>query len=250
MRSTKGVIFKRCGCRNGSGRRLDAVPAYRWFDKDQGRLVVASSTRDAADVERRLSDGNGLLRDGGVSVSNAFSGDAPTSLLTVSRSGWPGRSARGWAVFMASPFGLTRALILGVAEMATELHQARLQRRRNVRPRVSRLGPFLALRPAATRLRDVSVSLVVEQIARGAPVIFCDLVDYDEVAHHAGPAWPEALKALENLDHTVGILHRLAADGIRDYHLVLLSDHGQSIGTTFRDRHGESLDQVVARLSH
>jgi hypothetical protein len=226
------------------------VPAYRWYDKARQRIVVASRPRDAAEIETRLSNGAGLLRDGGVSIGNAFTGDAPTSLLTVSRAAFPGRSARGWAVFMASPYGFTRAIVLGLAEMVTELHQARQQRRRNLQPRVSRLGAFLALRPAAMLLRDVNVSLIAEQMARGTPVIFCDLVDYDEVAHHAGPARPEALKALENLDHTLGILATLARDhGVRDYRLVVLSDHGQSFGATFRHRHGETLEEVVARLS-
>lgn len=235
------------GLLHGDTRR---VPAYRWYEKDQRRLMVSSRPRDAADVEARLSTGDGLLRDGGVSIGNAFTGDAPTSLLTVSRAGLPGRSARGWAVFMASPFGFTRAIVLGIAEVLTELHQARLQRRRDVRPRVSRLGAFLALRPAAMLLRDVNVSLIAEQMAHGAPVIYCDLVDYDEVAHHAGPARPEALKALENLDHTLGILHRLARDhAAREYHLIVLSDHGQSLGATFRHRHGETLEHLIARLA-
>jgi len=225
------------------------VPAFRWYEKDTGRLIVTRVPRDAAEIERRISDGNGLLRDRGVSISNAFTGDAPTNLLTVSRAGFPGRSARGWAVFMASPFGFTRAIVLGLAEVLTELHQARLQRRRDVQPRVSRLGAFLALRPAAMLLRDVNVSLIAEQMAKGAPVIFCDLVDYDEVAHHAGPARPEALKALENLDHTLGILHRLVAEAARDYHLVVLSDHGQSLGATFRHRHGETLEHLIGRLA-
>lgn len=225
------------------------VPGYRWYDKDARRVMVAGRPRDAATVQRRLGDGEGLLRDGGVSIGNIFTGDAPTSLLTVSRAGLPGRSARGWAVFMASPYGLTRALVLGVAEMVAELHQARLQRRRDVFPRVSRLGPFLALRPAAMLLRDVNVSLVAEQMARGAPVIYCDLVDYDEVAHHAGPARPESLKALENLDRALGIMQRLALDAARDYHLVVLSDHGQSLGATFRHRYGETIDQVVTTLA-
>ncbi|GAA2584771.1 phage holin family protein [Dactylosporangium fulvum] len=226
------------------------VPAYRWYDKTQQRLVVPARPRDGADVEARMSTGEGLLRYGGVSISNVFTGDAPTSLLTVSRAALPGRSARGWAVFMASPYGFTRAIVLGLAEMVTELHQARLQRRRNLHPRVRRLGAFVALRPAAMLLRDVNVSLVAEQMARGAPVIFCDLVDYDEVAHHAGPARPEALKALENLDHTLGILHRLAGDSaFREYHLVVLSDHGQSLGATFRHRYGETLEHLVARLA-
>ncbi|MET7402402.1 alkaline phosphatase family protein [Dactylosporangium sp. NPDC005572] len=227
-----------------------AVPAYRWYDRTTQRLVMPSRPRDAAEVEARISTGAGLLRDGGASISNVFTGDAPTSLLTVSRAAFPGRSARGWAVFMASPYGFTRAIVLGLAEVLTELHQARLQRRRDLHPRVSRLGAFLALRPAAMLLRDVNVSLVAEQMARGTPVIYCDLVDYDEVAHHAGPARPEALKALETLDHALGILQRLAGESAaREYHVVVLSDHGQSLGATFRHRHGETLEAVVGRLT-
>jgi Type I phosphodiesterase / nucleotide pyrophosphatase len=234
------------GILHGASRQ---VPAFRWFEKENGRLMVSSRPRDAALIERRLSDGRGLLCDGGVSIGNAFSGDAVTNLLTVSHAALPGRSARGWAAFMASPYGFTRALVLGVGEVVTELHQARLQRRRNLVPRVSRSGAFLALRPASMLLRDVNVSLVAEQMARGAPVIYCDLVDYDEVAHHAGPARPESMRQLENLDRMLGVLERLAPEAARMYHLVVLSDHGQSQGATFRQRHGETLEEVVERFT-
>nr|BFE76961.1 hypothetical protein GCM10020092_102620 [Actinoplanes digitatis] len=166
------------------------IPGFRWYEKETGRLIVSNRPRDAAMIERRFSDGDGLLRDGGVSIGNAFSGDAVTRLLTVSHAALPGRSARGWAAFMASPFGFTRALVLGVGEVITELHQARLQRRRNLQPRVSRSGAFLALRPASMLLRDVNISLIAEQMARGAPAVYCDLVDYDEVAHHAARPGP------------------------------------------------------------
>jgi Type I phosphodiesterase / nucleotide pyrophosphatase len=178
-----------------------------------------------------------------------FSGDAAINLLTVSHAALPGRSARGWAAFMASPYGFTRAIVLGVGEVFTELHQARLQRRRNLEPRVSRSGSFLALRPASMLLRDVNISLVAEQMARGAPAIYCDLVDYDEVAHHAGPARPESMRQLESLDRMLGVLERLAPEAARHYHLVVLSDHGQSQGATFRQRCGETLEEVVERLS-
>ncbi|WP_250002397.1 alkaline phosphatase family protein [Actinoplanes sp. M2I2] len=225
------------------------IPAFRWFEKDTGKLMVTNRPRDAAILEPRLSDGRGLLRDGGVSIGNAFSGDAAVSLLTVSHAALPGRSARGWAAFMASPYGFTRALVLGVGEVITELHQARLQRRRNLQPRVSRSGAFLALRPASMLLRDVNVSLIAEQMARGAPAIYCDLVDYDEVAHHAGPARPESMRQLESLDRMLGVLERLAPEAARRYHLVVLSDHGQSQGATFKQRYGESLDEVVERFS-
>lgn len=62
----------------------DGIPAFRWFDRDLGRLLVANRPADAAVIEARISDGRGLLADDGVSISNLFSGDAPTSLLTMS----------------------------------------------------------------------------------------------------------------------------------------------------------------------
>lgn len=234
------------GILHGASRQ---IPGFRWFEKETGRLMVSNRPRDAAVIEPRLSDGRGLLRDGGVSIGNAFGGDAAINLLTVSHAALPGRSARGWAAFMASPYGFTRAIVLGIGEVFTELHQARLQRRRNLLPRVSRSGLFLALRPASMLLRDVNISLVAEQMARGAPAIYCDLVDYDEVAHHAGPARPESMRQLESLDRMLGVLERLAPEAARHYHLVVLSDHGQSQGATFRQRYGESLDEVVVRLS-
>ncbi|HEV7965290.1 MAG TPA: alkaline phosphatase family protein, partial [Actinoplanes sp.] len=234
------------GILHGASRQ---IPGFRWYEKDTGRLMVSNRPRDAAVIEPRLSDGRGLLRDGGVSIGNAFSGDAAINLLTVSHAALPGRSARGWAAFMASPYGFTRAIVLGVGEVITELHQARLQRRRNLQPRVSRSGAFLALRPASMLLRDVNVSLMAEQMARGAPAIYCDLVDYDEVAHHAGPARPESMRQLESLDRMLGVLQRLAPEAARRYHLVVLSDHGQSQGATFRQRWGETLDEVVDKFS-
>ena len=151
---------------------------------------------------------------------------------------------------MTSPYGFARAVVLGVGEMLKELHQARLQRRRDVRPRVSRGGAYLALRPVTNvLLRDLNVSLIAEQMARGAPVIFCDFVDYDEVAHHAGPARPEAMQRAGGAGP--GARHPGPAGrggGARDYQLVVLSDHGQSQGATFRQRYGETLEEVVRDL--
>jgi hypothetical protein len=90
---------------------------------------------------------------------------------------------------------------------------------------------------------------MAEQMARGTPVIYCNLVDYDEVAHHAGPARPESMRQLESLDRMLGVLERLAPEAARHYHLVVVSDHGHSQGATFRQRWGETLVEVVERLA-
>jgi hypothetical protein len=87
-------------------------------------------------------------------------------------------------------------------------------------------------------------------MSKGAPVIFCDFVDYDEVAHHAGPLRPEAMESLEGLDRVLGTLHRLADSAARRYEIVVLSDHGQSQGATFRQRYGETFEDVVTKLVH
>jgi len=69
------------------------------------------------------------------------------------------------------------------------------------------------------------------------------------VAHHAGPARPESMRQLESLDQMLGVLERLGPEAARQYRIVVLSDHGQSQGATFRQRHGETLEQAVERFS-
>jgi len=229
------------------------VPAFRWYEKETGRLVVTNRPRDSALVESRLSDGHGLLADGGVSVSNVFSGDAPTSLLTMSTIGArqpSGRPARYVSAYLIDPFGLTRSLFLAVGEIVKELYQARRQRLRQVVPRSPRTASYVLLRGLTNvLLRNLNLSIVAEHIMRGAPAVYCDFVDYDEIAHHAGPARPEALAALEGIDGVLATLEELAAAAPRPYRFVVLSDHGQSQGATFAQRYGISLEDLVGRLT-
>jgi hypothetical protein len=228
---------------------VTAVPSFRWYEKETARLVVANRPRDAAEIERRMSNGRGLLADGGVSVSNLFSGDAPTKILTMSDAHLPARSTRGLATFATAPGGLIRSLVVFLAEMVTELQQARRQRRRDVQPRVHRGGIFVILRAVSTvLLRDLNVTIVAEQMARSAPVIFVDFIDYDEVAHHAGPSRPESMRTLDGLDRVLRLFEQVAVEVGRQYELVVLSDHGQAQGATFAQLAGFTLHEVVAGL--
>ncbi len=227
------------------------IPAFRWWDRGLGRLVVANHPGDAAAIEEGLSTGSGLLADGGVAVSTMFSGDAPTGFLVMSRSR-RGRGlgpGQGYLRFFTSPFVLVRALTVTVGEMLKELYQARRQREHGVLPRVSRGGWYVPLRALTNVLmRDLITSIVAESLARGVPALFVDLVDYDEVAHHAGPTRPESLRALEGLDGVLGTLERVLVWAPRRYRVVVLSDHGQSLGATFEQVEGRSLLDTVREL--
>jgi hypothetical protein len=226
------------------------VPSFRWYEKETGRMMVANHPRDAAEIERRISDGHGLLADGGVSVSNLFSGDAPTQLLTMSAARLPSRTTRGLASFASTGGGLVRSLVVAVGLVVTESYQGQRQRRRDVRPRVRRGAVFAVQRAVTTALlRDLTVVIVAEQIARGAPVIFVDFVDYDEVAHHAGPSRPESMRTLDGFDRLADFFADVIRETGQGHEVVIVSDHGQSQGATFSQLSGESLHDVVAGLT-
>ena len=219
-------------------------------------MLVANRPADAATIESRISDGRGLLADDGVSISNLFSGDAPTTLLTMSGLDGPSRglgASGNYAAFLTHPAGLARALTLTLAEMAKEMFQARRQIRQGVEPRVHRGGAYIALRGVTNvMLRDLNVALTVEAMMRGNKAIYVDLVDYDEIAHHAGVTRPESLASLHGLDQVVGTLDSFARSGSapRNYQIVLVSDHGQSQGATFLQRYGVTLGEFVEQHAH
>ncbi|HEU4491743.1 MAG TPA: phage holin family protein [Jiangellales bacterium] len=230
------------------------MPAFRWYEKGSRALLVANRPSDAAVMEARHSDGAGLLAHDGASISNLFSGDAPVQFLTMSGVGRErvrglGSSA-SYVGFFSDPLGLARSIVLTVGEMLKEVYQARRQRLRGVVPRVHRAGSYVALRGVTNVLqRDLSVALVVDQMMAGRSSIYVDFVDYDEVAHHAGPTRPESLRCLEGLDGVLAGLERAAAEAPRPYRIVVLSDHGQSQGETFLQRTGRRLEDVVRELT-
>ncbi len=232
---------------------VDQVPAFRWYDRELGRLVVANRPADAALIEARGSDGRGLLADDGISVSNLFSGDAERSAMTMSRlalSRGSVETRRAVAWYLARPDGFARSLTRTLAEIVKERFQAGRQHRRDLRPRVHRGWTFAGLRAFTNAiLRDLNTAVVSDEMLRGTKAIYVDYVDYDEIAHHAGMFRPESLAALEGLDGVLASLARVATHAPRRYRIVVLSDHGQSQGDTFAQRHGSTLAETCEALS-
>ncbi|PWJ24940.1 type I phosphodiesterase/nucleotide pyrophosphatase [Branchiibius hedensis] len=227
------------------------VPAFRWWDRESGRLLAVSRPSDARLIENRFVPGRGLLRDGGTAISTTFGGEASQAYLTISHAtGSRGLgSGATYVNFFSRPFLLPGALVLTVGEMIKELYQARRQKVRGVEPRISRSGSYVALRGLTNvLLRKLNLSLIAQEMAAGRPIIFVDFVDYDEIAHHAGPERPESMRALEGLDGALALLQQVAHSSNREYELVVISDHGQSLGDTFAQLTGTALPDHVASL--
>jgi uncharacterized membrane protein YvlD (DUF360 family) len=231
----------------------DRVPAFRWYDRELGRLLVANRPEDAAIIELRASSGLGLLADDGISISNIFTGDASRAAMTMSRlevARGSRRTRKVFARFLLRPDGLSRSLARTVAEIVRERFQAVKQRRLDVYPRVHRGWTFAGLRAFSNGLlRDLNTTLVTEEMMRGARSIYVDYVDYDEIAHHAGSTRIESLAALTGLDHVLAVLERIERGAPRRYRFVLLSDHGQSQGEPFASRYGTDLSELCRTLT-
>jgi hypothetical protein len=230
---------------------IDGIPAFRWYDRGNDKVIVASRPADAALLEKTLTTGRGLLVDDGVSISNLFTGDAPTAALTMSRRQRAGENTRRAAAeFVIHPSGITRSVSRSISELARDRFQARRAVRRDVQPRCRRTWTTAGLRCVTNGvLRDLNTALVAQHMLRGTRSVYVDYVDYDEVAHHAGILRPESLEALEAVDGVLRQLELVASVSPRSYHFIVLSDHGQAQGATFADRYGEELSALVARLA-
>ena len=227
------------------------IPAFRWYEKERRRMMVSNRPDDAAEIESRISDGNGLLANGGASIDNMFSGDATHVRMVMSKlksaQDKAGRD-RSMYYFLLNPYSIGRTIVRTLGELIKELYQGWQQRRRAIEPRMHRGLKFAALRATTNVvLRDLNHALVVEQMLRGAPVMYVDFVDYDDIAHHVGPERQEALQSLAGIDRAIGRLERMVPDCPRPYRFVIVSDHGQSQGATFRQRYGETIEQWLRK---
>jgi hypothetical protein len=223
------------------------MPAFRWWEKDRGKAMVTNNPRDAEELERRHSDGRGLLHADGASRANILSGDAEHTMLTMSTVLHRRRPiGRDYSAYFARPYAVARTLMLALAEIASERHAQAQQRRRDVQPRIRRPRHYAVVRAYATVLqRDLQVAAVVGDMMAGRPVVYTTFLAYDEVAHHSGVERADALAVLRQVDRQLGRVERAAADAPRPYRLVVLADHGQSQGATFLQRYGITLEALV-----
>jgi uncharacterized membrane protein YvlD (DUF360 family) len=224
------------------------ISAFRWVEKETATLMTCSAPPDCAEIERRHATGIGLLIDGGASRGNLLSGEADEVILTVSRIEAEKKSNPGYRAFLANGDNVTRTLVLFVWEVMLEWTAALRAIRRDVRPRGHRGGIYPLMRAAlCVFVRDLIVSGVLTDMMRGRPAVYATFSSYDEVAHHSGLERADTLEALRKLDDHFGQIERARRYAPRPYEIVVLSDHGQTQGATFKQRNGYGLDDLVER---
>ena len=224
------------------------IPAFRWVEKETGTMIACSAPNDCAEIERRHATGQGLLIDGGASRGNLLSGEADHMILTVSKIEEEKGSNPGYRAFLANGFNVTRVLVLFTWEVILEWLAAFRAIRRDVHPRGHRGGIYPLLRATmCVFVRDLIVYGVITDMMKGRPAVYATFSSYDEVAHHSGLERADTLEALRKLDQQFGRIERARRFAARPYEIVVLSDHGQTQGATFKQRHGYGLGDLVER---
>ncbi|HZO31903.1 MAG TPA: phage holin family protein, partial [Chloroflexota bacterium] len=231
------------------------IPAFRWYEKETGRLLVSNHPEDATIIDQRQATDHSLLRNQGSSVGNIFTGGADRNVMTMAAlkgaEGEVTARPRDFYAYLVNPYNLYRGLGGLFWEVGVEYWQAWHQKRRDELPRMHRGGAFPWLRGVSNVImRDATTWMLIDDMYSGRLVAYCDYLGYDEVAHHAGPTTRDALGALPSIDRQIALLESAAKSAPRPYQFVVVSDHGQSTGATFHQRYGYTLEQFIReRLS-
>jgi uncharacterized membrane protein YvlD (DUF360 family) len=226
------------------------VVAFRWWDRAERRVVSCSSLKDVAALELKLSHGDGLLHPDGASRGNLFSGDAGEWMMTSSKIQGERHRRNNYFGFYDNAYNVPRVLLLFmweiVLEVSIQLTAWATRRRPRIRPHLS----YLLVRAVTNvYLQLLTVYAVMRDVYLGVPAVYATFFAYDEVAHHSGIDGPPAQRILRRLDAAFARIELATRSASRPYRIVILSDHGQSEGSTFLQRHGVTLEELVGELA-
>lgn len=229
------------------------IPAFRWVEKDHENRIISSNGRtDSKLIEKRISNGKGLLSLNGASRSNLFSGDAKDHLLTFSRfSDSESINSNSWFYLYSTPYVIARILVLFIFDMIMELLSRVRHLFKNIQPRlkwrglkyfVARAGTNVVLREATT------FTLIGDVFAGEHNVIYATYMGYDEIAHHSGIEDFDSFYSLRQIDKQFKHIENAINNSNRDYKIIVLSDHGQSNGPSFKQKFDISLNDLLSEF--
>ena len=238
--------FAQAGILYGDNRD---IPSFRWFDKQAGTVIEFGARATFPQVAHKYFHGTRPLCEGGASIAACYpAGAAETFGLTYRDRGGaeaPGkRTARETlAAYAVNPrrlgdlagHGAQAIAATAAADVRTRLAGGRPARSYVISDMLEEVLLHHVTRYAAVRAME-----------HGYPAIYAALYAYDETGHAFGPQHPYTRAMLRHVDATVAALSAQRLGGVRDYELVVLSDHGQVPTRPFVQLFGTTLGSLVA----
>lgn len=229
----------------------DGIPAFRFYDKAARRVITCNAPDGVQYIRDRISTPGALA--GGSSYVNLLDGDAQTVAFTVAtrqkmsvyqRLG----GTRMALLILLHPFRILRMMEESILEWFREEWE---RARGELTGKVTHSeGIFPIIRIISNVVvRELQTMAILLDIYLGVPVIYSTFMQYDELAHHFGPASGPALGDLRRTDSRISEIWRMArVAGGRGYDLVILSDHGMTSSESYRVKFGESLGTTVQKI--
>ena len=228
------------------------IPAFRWYEKHDGRVIVGSKPADVQYVRDRLPQ-DGILR-GGSGYVNIYDGGSDRSYFTLSaKKRRPFlENIGGGRLFLLTlthPFRTMRMVFASAWEYLKEEWNRLISQARGQATYYWWYLPFLHIMSNVV-LRELQTMAVLLDIYNGVPSIYTTYNVYDEFAHHFGPESKPAYRSLRALDRRIGeILNMLRRVPGRPYDLYILSDHGQTPSIPYRVAYGETLGDTIVNAA-
>ncbi len=230
----------------------DDIPAFRWYEKENQKLIVSNHLNDTALIESRYRLDDSLLGKNTSSIGNMFSGGAEKSAMTMSQLPTGRQIARRSGLFynfFLNPYNFIRTFFLIFLEIFREYYQKIVQVIKNRKPRISRSFIFAVERAlAAVFLRELTTHIIIEDMFSGYQTIYATYVGYDVVAHKTGIDSSSTHSVLRSIDKQFERIINANKLTKRKYSIIFLSDHGQSQGSTFRQIFGLPLEDLVKQF--
>ena len=230
----------------------EGIVAFRWIEKDNdNHMMQCSGPTKVPELEKRISNGDGLLVDNGASRSNLFSGDTDNVIFTFSKIlNIKKLYNKAWYSVFSNPSNFARIIALLLADIILEIWSQIMHKIKDIRPRVKR-GIAYVITRAFTNvfMREINTSTLIGDMMIGdIDVAYSTYLGYDEIAHHSGVRDNDAWYALRGMDKQIKHLIDANRYSPRDYQFVIQSDHGQTNGATFTQRYGETFEDFVKSL--
>ncbi len=230
----------------------EGITAFRWIEKsNDNQMMQCSGPENVIKIEKRITNGNGLLADNGASRSNLFSGDTDNVIFTLSKIVDVQKLYnKAWFSVFSNPSNFARIIVLFFWEMLLEISSQITHSIRNIRPRIKRGIVYIPVRAGTNVfMREINTyTLIGDMMTGDVDIAYSTYLGYDEIAHHSGVRDKDSFYALKGMDKQIGRLVEAEKYAKRDYQLVIQSDHGQTNGATFTQRYGETFEDFVKGL--
>ncbi len=227
------------------------IPAFRFYDKQQRRVITCNAPDGVQYIRDRIHAPGALA--GGSSYVNLLDGDAQTIAFTVAtkervsvyqRLG----GTRMLLLILLHPVRMARMVLQAGWEWVREEWERLVGELARQRTHSEGVFPFIRILSNVV-IRELQTMAIVLDAWLGVPVIYSTYMQYDELAHHFGPSSRQALSDLRRTDARIAEIWRMAKSArVREYDLVILSDHGMTPAVSYRVQFQESLGTTVQHM--